>query len=333
MRRIILVIAMAAAFMIPLGCGTSDKPSKVETRPSLKLATMTAASHTYNQGAAKLAELVKARTNGRLEIVVYPDGQLGKGERELLEAVQQGTIDIYVGSTGPISGFSPSMAILDIPFLFENHAHVDRVLDGPVGKQLMEDLDKTGLKALAFWENGFRNLTNSKRPVRTPEEAKGLKIRTMENKIHLTAWKAIGVNAVPMAWGEVYGALQQGTIDGQENPVAVIYSSQLNEVQKYLSLTQHVYSPAIVIVSAKRWQGLSPEDREVLAKTALEVASFQRRLGRENEEKQVTELERKGMKVVRKIDKELWRKAMAPAVKEFEAVFGREKIAAIMKHP
>jgi tripartite ATP-independent transporter DctP family solute receptor len=315
------------------GCGGDKKatePGKTEFKAQLKLATLTPASHTYNQAANKFAELVKQRSQGRIEVKVYPDGQLGKGERELLEAIQQGTLDIYVGSTAPLSGFSPSMGILDIPFLFRDYAHADKVLDGPIGLSLLKELDKANLKGLAFWENGFRNLTNSKLAVKSPDEAKGLKIRTQENKIHLTAWKAAGVNPVPMAWGEVYGALQQKTIDGQENPVAVIHSAKLNEVQKYLSMTQHVYSPAVLIVSAKKWQAIPPADQEMLLKTALEVAQFERKLGRDAEEKQVAELTARGMTVTKDVDKAAWQKAMQPAFDEFSKQFGKEKIDAIL---
>ena len=315
------------------GCGGDKKapePAKGEFKAQLKLATMTPLSHTYNQGANKLAELVKERSKGRIEVKVYSDGQLGKGERELLEALQQGTIDIYVGSTAPISNFSPSMGILDIPFLFRDYAHADKVLDGALGVSLLSDIEKSGFHGLAFWENGFRNLTNSKVAVKTPADAKGMKIRTQENKIHLTAWKTAGVNPVPMAWGEVYGALQQKIIDGQENPIAVIYSAKINEVQKFLSLTQHVYSPAVVIVSQKKWQGMPKEDQEMLLKTAREVAQFQRKLGREAEEKQIAELAAKGMNVTKDVDKEAWQKAMQPAFAEFAGQFGKDKIDSIL---
>ena len=331
-RTSFLGILLMASLLIG-GCGGDKKagePGKTEYKAQMKRATLTPASHTYNQAANKFAELVKQRSQGRIEVKVYPDGQLGKGERELLEAIQQGTLDIYVGSTAPLSGFSPSMGILDIPFLFRDYAHADKVLDGPIGLSLLKELDKANLKGLAFWENGFRNLTNSKLAVKTPDEAKGLKIRTQENKIHLTAWKAAGVNPVPMAWGEVYGALQQKTIDGQENPVAVIHSAKLNEVQKYLSMTQHVYSPAVLIVSAKKWQAIPPADQEMLLKTALEVAQFERKLGRDAEEKQVAELTARGMTVTKDVDKAAWQKAMQPAFDEFSKQFGKEKIDAIL---
>ena len=332
MMKRIGILGLACFVLLYLsGCiGSSDKAEKGEFKAQLKLASLTPASHTYNQGAAKFAELVKERSNGRIQVTVYPDGQLGKGERELLEAVQQGTIDVYVGSTGPIGGFNPAIGILDIPFLFSDYGHVDKVLDGPVGQQLLDDLEKAQFKALAFWENGFRNLTNSRRAVRVPADAKGLKIRTMENKVHMAAWQAVGANPVPMAWGEVYMALQQKTIDGQENPVAVIHSAKIYEVQKYLSLTQHVYSPAVLIVSLKKWQTMPQQDQEMLLRTAREVAQVQRKLGRDMEEKQIAELSDKGMNVEKNIDKAAWRRAMQPVITQAAGQFGKEKIDAIL---
>ncbi|MFA5385956.1 MAG: TRAP transporter substrate-binding protein DctP, partial [Eubacteriales bacterium] len=180
-KKSALLVALAVIALMVNGCGGKEQaPSKREVKNAFKLASMTPMDHTYNQGATRFAQLVKERSKERIEITLYPDGQLAKGERELLEAVQQGSIDFYVGSTGPVSGFSPSMGILDLPFLFGDYAHVDKVLDGPLGRQLLDDLDQANLKGLAFWENGFRNLTNSKRVVKLPADAKGLKIRTME---------------------------------------------------------------------------------------------------------------------------------------------------------
>ncbi|MCG0278170.1 MAG: TRAP transporter substrate-binding protein [Thermanaeromonas sp.] len=339
MKKFVAIVALAVLVILLSACESAQRqnqpqqggtPDKAATKIQLKAATMTPMSHMYSQGAQRFAELIKERTSGRIQITVYPDGQLGKGERELLEALQQGTIDIYVGSTGPIGGFSPSMLIVDIPFLFRDYEHVDKVLDGPIGRQLLDDLEKANLKGLAFWENGFRNLTNSKRPVRTPEDAKGLKIRTMENPVHITAWKALGVNPTPMPWAEVYGALQQRVVDGQENPLPVILDSKLYEVQKYLAMTQHVYSPAPIIMSLKTWQSLSKEDQELLLKTAQELAPWQRKLGRDNEQKILSELEAKGMQIERNIDKALWQKAMQPAFDEFAKQFGKDKIESIM---
>ncbi|MHB1044101.1 MAG: TRAP transporter substrate-binding protein [Eubacteriales bacterium] len=335
MRR--LIVSAILIFLLGItGCGkrqAGQVPSAGAGgyQAQFKLATITPANHIFGQGAKRFADLIGERTNGRIQITVYPDGQLGKGERELLEALRQGTVDLYVGSTGPLGGFSSSMLIADIPFLFRDYAHVDKVLDGPTGRQLLDDLEKADLKGLAFWENGFRNLTNSKRSVNTPGDARGLKIRTMENPVHLSAWKAVGVIPTPMAGGEVFGALQQGVVDGQENPLAVISAGKLYEVQKYLSMTGHVYSPAPIIMSLKKWQAMPKEDQELFLRTALEVAPWQRKLGRENEEKIVADLEQKGVTVVREVDKAAWQKAMQPASEEFSKQFGKEKIDAILQ--
>ena len=298
-RKIAFLLSVLILAMIISGCGGGqDKtPPKGEGKVAFKLASLTAMDHTYNQGAAKFAELVKERSKGRIEITIYPNGQLGKGERELLEAVQQGTIDFYVGSTGPVGGFSPSMGILDLPFLFRDYAHVDKVLDGPLGRQLLADLGKANLKGLAFWENGFRNLTNSRKAVKAPADAKGLKIRTMENKIHLAAWKAVGVNPVPMAYGEVYGALQQKTIDGQENPVATIMQAKLYEVQKYMILDGHSYGCDFFLVNDKFYQGLPKETQELLKTSAYTSAVVGRGVQHLNSATGISEVQAKGMQV------------------------------------
>ena len=312
MTAVLLILAFVVALA---GCGGNKQPSGdagKEYRAQMKLTSTQSANHPYMVGGKRFAELIKERTNGRIEITVYPDSQLAKGERECLEALQQGTIDIYVGSTGPVGGFSPSMMILDIPFLFRDGAHVDKVLDGQIGRALLDDLDRSGLKGLAFWENGFRHLTNSKTAVKTPEDAKGLKIRTMENKVHLTAFKTAGLNPTPMAWGELYPALQQKVIDGQENPVAVFYNAKFYEVQKYFSTTGHVYSPAPMIISMKRWQAMPKADQEIFMKTAMEVAQYQRKLNRDSEEASLKDMEQKGLVVTRDVDKEAWKKAMQP---------------------
>jgi len=323
MKKTVMLSALLVLFAAAV---VGAVPYKVE----LKLASATSITHTYNVGAQYFAKLVEERTDGRIKFKFYPDGQLGKGERELLEALQQGSIDMYVGSTGPLGGFSPSVQILDIPFLFRDYAHVDKVLDGPIGAELIADLDKVQMKGLAFWENGFRNLTNSKRVVRTPADAKGLKIRTMENPVHIQAWKAAGVNPTPMAWGEVYGALQQGVIDGQENPIAVILQMKVYEVQKFLALTQHVYSPAILIMSQKRWNQIPKEDQAIILKAAHEGAVYQRNLGRANEEQMIAELQKNGVTVTRDIDKAAWVAAMKPAFDSFSSQFGKERMDAIL---
>jgi TRAP-type transport system periplasmic protein len=320
------MIATLAASLLAL---VGSQASAQEFTANYKITMTQTAAHPYAVGAQKFADLLKERTKGRITATVYTDSQLAKGEREMIEALQQGTIDIYVGSTGPVGNFSPSMGILDIPFLFRDAEHVDKVLDGPFGKSLLADLEKHKLKGLAFWENGFRHLTNSKAPAKTPDEIKGLKVRTMENRVHMAAFKAAGINPTPMAFAEVYSALQQKVIDGQENPVAVIYSSKLYEVQKYLTLLSYVYSPAPVIISLAKWQRVPQADQEIIQATALEVAKFQRKLNRDDEAGKIKEMEAKGFVIVKDVDISAWQKAMQPAFAEFAKQYGQNNIDAI----
>jgi tripartite ATP-independent transporter DctP family solute receptor len=282
----------------------------------MKLATVTPPHHAYNEGAREFAKRIKDATGGFIDIRVYPGGQLGKGERELLEGMQMGTIDLAVTATGPISGFSQSMMVLDLPFLFRDYLHVDAVLDGPVGRKLLDDLEEARLKGLSFLENGFRNFTNSARPLLKPQDFRGLKLRTMENPVHLASVRELGAQAVPMSWGEVYTSLQTKVIDGQENPVAIIHSYKLNEVQKYLSLTGHFYSPAPLTMSLRRFKDLKPEWQQLFIETAVDVAAYERKIIRDNEQKQVRDLKAWGMDVTN-VDKAIFLKAMEPVYAKF----------------
>jgi tripartite ATP-independent transporter DctP family solute receptor len=304
--------------------------SQAEYKATMKLASTQPMDHPYMVGAKKFADLIKDRTSGRITIKLYPSNQLGKGEREMTEGIQQGAIDLLVTSTGPMGGFSPSINILDFPFLFRDFKHVDSVLDGEMGRKLLDDFEKADIKGLAFWENGFRHLTNNKVDVKNVNDAKGLKIRVMENKVHLAAWKAAGLNPTPMAWGEVYTALQQKVIDGQENPVAVYYSSKFWEVQKHFSLTAHVYSPSPFLMSKKRFDAMPKADQDLFLKTGLEVAQFQRKINRDAEEAKLKEIASHGVTVVRDVDRDSFRKAMAPVYGAFSSEFSKADIEAIM---
>ena len=325
MKRIVMVILVMVLTLTMAGVASA------QFKATMKLASATPPDHIYNVGGQKFADLIKERTNGRIEIKIYPAGQLGKGEREMTEGIQQGAIDLLVTSTGPLGGFSPSINILDFPFLFRDFNHVDLVMDGAIGRKLLNDFEKANIKALAFWENGFRHLTNSKRPVKKVEDGKGLKIRTMENKVHLAAWKAAGLNPTPMAWGEVFTALQQGVIDGQENPIAVIHSTKLWDAgQKHFSFTAHVYSPSPLIMSKMKFDAMPKEDQELFLKTGLEVAKFQRKLNRDAEETKMKEMASKGVTVTRDVDRETFKKAMAPTFDQFSSQFPKPEIENIM---
>ncbi|MBI2115578.1 MAG: DctP family TRAP transporter solute-binding subunit [candidate division NC10 bacterium] len=285
--------------------------------------------HPYTLGMVRYADLVKERTKGRVAIQIHHSRQLGD-ERQVVEGLQLGTIHLTVTSTGPLGGFVPEMNVVDLPFLFRDGEHAYKVLDGEIGRSLLNKFDAVGIKGLAFWENGFRHITTSKKPVREPADMKGLKIRVMENKVHQAAFRQLGSDATPMAWGEVFTSLQQGLLDAQENPIPIIYTFKLNEVQKYVALTGHVYSPAPLLMSKKSWNRMPPDIQRIMFDTALEVARYQRGLIREQEQKQIGELKAKGMTVVENPDRAAFREAMKPVFEQFQGQFGKDLVQRIV---
>jgi TRAP-type transport system periplasmic protein len=243
------VIAGTAIHLASLAQATS------EVRIGYALPTT---SH-YGAGANAWGEAVDKATAGRIKFKHFAASSLG-GEREMLEGLTLGALDAAILSTGALSNFVPEVGVVDIPFIFRDAKHARAVLDGPVGQDLLAKFAPKGYQALAWGEQGFRHLTNSKRPVTSPADFQGLKIRTMENQVHIAAFRALGALPTPMAWPEVVVGLQQGTIDGQENPISVIVSAKLAQMQKHLTLTGHVYSPAVLFVSKQYWDRLSPAD-------------------------------------------------------------------------
>ena len=326
MKKTWIITAVCTLWMLAgLGINSGlcqDKPV------TLKLGHAVAPEHPYHLGALKYAELVAQRTGNKVKIDVFPSTQLGN-ERDMVEGLQLGTIDLVVTSTGPLGGFVSRMFVVDLPFLFRDREHAYKVLDGPIGRELMEAFSAKGIKGLSFWENGFRQITNNVRPIEKPEDLKGIKLRTMENKVHLAAFRAFGASPTPMAWSEVYTALQQKTIDGQENPIAIIYHQKLVEVQKYLALTGHFYSPTPLLMSLKAFNALPRETQKIMADTALECATYERNLLRDSEVKQLAELKGKGM-VITTPDKKPFQDAAASVYKEFESQFGKDTIDKII---
>ncbi len=256
---------------------------------------------------------VEKEAPGKLSVVVHHSGVLGS-ETQVLQQIQLGTTQMAVSTTAPIEAFVPEIKALEMPFLFPSYEAADKVLDGPIGQELNKKFEKSGFEALAFLDNGFRNVTNSKRPVKTPEDLKALKIRTMEAPTHLAIWRAIGANPTPMAW-PIFTQLQQGVIDGQENPIAVIYAAKLNEAgQKYLTLTRHVYSALVFVANKSFVDGLPAAERKTVRECARSASLQGRSFIRENEAKQLAELKAAGMQVEEKPDLAAFRKATAPVV-------------------
>ncbi len=265
------------------------------------------------QAANWFKEDVETALPGKYEIVVHHSGALGS-ETQVLQQVQLGTTQMTVCTTGPIEAFAPEIKALEMPFLFPSYAAADKVLDGPIGQDLAARLTKQGFFALHFLDNGFRNVTNAKRPVKSPQDLAGMKIRTMEAPTHLAIWRAIGANPTPMAW-PIFTALQQGVIDGQENPVAIIHAAKLLEAgQKYLTLSRHVYSALVFLANKTFVDTLAEADRKVFLDAARAASLKGRAFIRDNEGKQLAELRAAGMQVEEGPDVEAFRKATAPVI-------------------
>lgn len=297
----------------------------VNAQTSLKLGYSLAPTSHYGVGATAMGEELERLSDGKFTIEQFPANALG-GEREMVEGAQIGTVDLVVTSTGPVGNFVPDTLLTDIPFLFRDYDHAHAVLDGPIGQAILDQFPDHGLIGLAWGENGFRNLTNSVRPIRTPEDSRGLKVRTMENQVHMQAFQQLGVLPTPMAFPELFTALQQGTVDGQENPIGVILSANFSQVQKHLSLTQHVYSPALIIMSPSVWDGLSEEEQGWFKEAAAAGAAAMRAKAREDADNGVAQLKEQGMEVVEDVDRAAFEEALQPVFARFAERFGQEKI-------
>jgi tripartite ATP-independent transporter DctP family solute receptor len=316
------------ALAVPV-CSALALPATAQT--AMKINISVAQNSHYGVAIDTFAREIEVRTNGRYKIQTFYAGALG-AERESVEGVQLGTLDLTLTSTGPLPNFVPDVAILDIPFLFRDYAHARAVLDGPIGQEMLQKFPPKGLVALAWAENGFRHMTNSKRPVNLPDDLRGLKMRTMENPIHIQAYKQFGILPTPMAFTEVFTALQQGTVDGQENPLSVITAAKLDQVQKNLSLTGHVYSPAVVLMNKAQWDKLSAADRQAFLEAAREAVKANRARIDDDEGKAVADLRSKGMTIVENVDKAKFQVMLAPVYADFGKRFGQDNIDRIKNY-
>ncbi|MFZ4287305.1 TRAP transporter substrate-binding protein [Variovorax sp. HJSM1_2] len=297
---------------------------------TLKIGYATTKESHYGVGSTVFCDEVEKGTQGRYKCQHFANSALG-GEREQIEAVQLGTQDLVNTSTGPVGNFVPEVKIVDIPFLFRDYDHARKVMDGPIGQDILTKFPSKGIIALSWTENGFRHMTNSKRDIVKPEDAKGLKMRTMENKVHMDGYRTFGILPTPMAFPELFGALQQGTVDGQENPIPVILSSKFSQVQKHLSLTGHVYSPALLLLSPKVWNKLSDADKKVFMDAAKSASVAQRKKVNDDENNGIAQLEKDGMKVVRNVDGAAFRTALQPAYVNYAKEFGADNIKKIQE--
>lgn len=271
-------------------------------------------------GMELFAEKVAERSGGKIKVRTFPNGVLG-GDVQVLSSLQGGVIEMMTWNAGLMLNHVTDFGILDFPFLYTDTAKVDAILDGEVGRMLTDQLPAQNLVGLAFWELGVRNLTNNKHPVAKLEDIAGLKIRAQQSPLFLDVWRALGANPTPLPFTEVHTALETGTVDGQENPAALILASKFNEVQKYLSLTHHNYNPQIVLIGKGFWDTLNDDEKKLISEVAMEVRLEQRRISREADSKAIAELKASGMQVNEVPDAEIARiqEAIRPVVDTYAA--------------
>lgn len=249
-----------------------------------------------HEAALKMAEVAKAKSNGRIEIQVAPSAQLGD-DAAMVTALRTGALDISANSQGAVANAVPEYAAFGMPFLFSNLEQVWKMLDGPIGKELADKSAEKGLVVLGYWDNGIRHMSNSKRALSKPEDLKGLKMRTPPDAVTVDIMQALGAEAQQIKFAELYVALQQGVVDGQENPLMNIHASKLYEVNKFISLTGHKYEMTPLLISKRTWDRLNDADRKVLQEAAAEATQMQRKLSKESDDKLLVDLKAKGVQI------------------------------------
>ncbi|MEH8024463.1 TRAP transporter substrate-binding protein [Gallibacterium anatis] len=288
----------------------------VQAETTLRFGYEAPRSDTQHLAAKKFNELLKEKTKGEIKLSLFPDSTLGNAQA-MISGVRGGTIDLEMSGSPNFSGLVPNLNVIDIPFIFQNKEHAYRVLDGEIGQGLLKELEDKGLKGLAFWEVGFRSMTNSKHPIHTPEDVKGLKIRTNQNPMYVKAFQLLGANPVPMPLSELYTALETRAVDAQEHPIGIVWSVKLYEVQKYLSLTNHGYTPLLVVMNKAKFDGLSPELQQAIIESAQEAGKYQRELNAKKEIEILDKMKKAGVEVVEQVDMKPFKDAVEQPVRQF----------------
>lgn len=296
MRKALVFLLALGTLLLSAGCGSNKSIYDANGVAHLRMAQASAADGAIGKSLEAFSKNVAEKTNGRVQISVFHNGQLGS-ERDNIEACELGNLDIAVVNQSVLANFIPEIAAFDLPYTIESEKHADAVFLGPIGQDFLKRLESVKLHGLGIWESGFRDLTNSKHPVETVADVHGLRIRVMENKIHQELWKALGADPVPMSWGDAYTGLQQGALDGQENPPTVIDKNNVVEVNKNMAITQHVYSTVFLIMSPQTWEALTPEDQQIITECMAQANLDERALSRKMDKEALDTLTSKGMKI------------------------------------
>ena len=314
-------LAMSLALLAPVAATAQTE---------IKLGHVLAPSHSWHKAAEGFAADVKLQTANRVNIVLFPSGQLGN-EKTMLEGMQIGSIHGGIIGTGSLQPFDAKFGVVEMPYAWQSQQHAYRALDGDLGKALEKLADSKNLVILSWWENGYRHITNNRGPITTPADLKGLKIRVTPDKVRLDTFTTLGASPAPLAFGELYSALQQGVFDAQENPLSIIYTSSFFEVQKFVSLSGHVWGAASLILSKPVWNRISADDRKIVTAAAAKWRDTQRKMVQDSEAETVANLKAKGM-AVNEVDKAAFAKAVEPIWKNYEPVLGTELLGLVKKY-
>lgn len=320
---------LTALLCSSLAFAAASHAEEISSR-TFKVAFVQAKSHPHGLGAQKFADIVKEKSDGKIKVMVFGNGTLG-GDAQVISSVQGGTVDMTMVTPGLLTGIEKGFGIFGMPFTFENAKEVDAVLDGPVGKKLLNTLPAHGLIGLGYWDHGFRHVTNSQRPVTNLEDIQGLKIRVQQIPTAIETFNRLGANAVPMSFTELYTAMETRTVDGQENPLAAIETSKFYEVQKYVSLTGHFYDPLVAIFSKKVWDQLSATERSIVSEAAAEAQTYQRKVSREMDVTSRAALVKHGLAVNELAPAEITRirEHLKPVTEKFTQEYGVELVQAM----
>jgi TRAP-type transport system periplasmic protein len=321
-RKTVLVLALAM-FMVVGSMISASGASEAAAGPQVyKLGYGGAVTNPRHLAAEQFAKYVNEQSNGNIRIDLYPSEMLGT-DSEMAQMASMGSLDMTINAVGIVAGYEPKVAVFELPFLFTSYEKVDQVLDSELGMGILDSLPAKGLRALAYWENGLRQVTNNVRPINVPADLQAMKLRTPENNMTLSIFRALGARPAPLAFSELYLALSQGSFDGQENPIANIHASRFDEVQKHLALTNHKYEALVFLVSENVWKKMPQDTKDLLTSAAKKYGQIHRDMVRADEDSMIADLQSKGMLVTRP-DLTPFVQATASVYQQFESTFGKE---------
>lgn len=330
MKKITFILLVMFTMFLVAGCGSgNDSEGSADKGGGSEIGVTytTPETGSTHMGMEKFKELVEEKTNGSVSIELYPNGQLYASEREAIEATQAGNIEMTVTASAPVAGFNPHFMVLDLPFLFPTHEIAYEALDGELGQQLLDELPEQGLVGLAYGETGMRQFSNSKQPIEKPEDMSGLTIRTMENEVHIDAFKEYGANASPFAFGELYSALQQNVYDGMENPLNLIDQMKFYEVQDYLTISNHAYTATVGFMNEDVFNSLTEDEQKHLKEAAKEAMDYQRGIARDQDDEGL-EVIKENMEITELTDeqKDVFIDASESIYEKYEEDIGKDLI-------